>query len=186
MWHSDLDPANIFVDPADPIKILGIIDWQSVHLSPLFLQARRPSLIELDGPMPEGLDPTEVPHNFDDLSADEQKAATTLQAAQLLYKLHEIELRQRNKDILWALHYRKTLACKITALAGSLFSDGEPIFNGMLIAVEKDWANIVGRNPDCECSVPCPLKFSAQDRAIQSEHEAQWKRGFELMGVVLE
>ena len=115
-----------------------------------------------------------------------RKKAKVLRAAQSLYKLYEVELRQRNKDTFRALQYRDTLACKITALAGSLFSDGEPIFNGMLIAVERDWPNIVGRCPDGRPSVPCPLVFSARDKALQREHEAQWRRGVELMEAVLE
>lgn len=131
-WHSDLHTNNIFVDPEDPTKIVGIIDWQSVHLSPFFLQARYPALIDFDGPIPEGLGRIELPQNF------EQKEAKMLRSAQSLYKLYEVEIRQRNKDVFRALQYRETLACKITALAGSLFSDGEPIVNGLLMAVERE------------------------------------------------
>ena len=186
MWHSDLHANNIFVNPEKPTEIVGIIDWQSVHLSPFFLQARHPALIEFNGPIPEGLGRIELPENFDELSADEQKEAKMLRSAQSLYKLYEVELRQRNENIFRALQYRETLACKITALAGSLFSDGEPIVNGMLMAVEREWLNIVGPRPDGRPSVPCPLVFSAQEKTLQSEHEALWIRGVELMEAVLE
>lgn len=186
MWHSDLHANNIFVNPEKPTEIVAIIDWQSVHLSPFFLQARHPALIEFNGPIPEGFGRIELPENFADLSADEQKEAKMLRSAQSLYKLYEVELRQRNKDIFRALQYRETLACKITALAGSLFSDGEPIVNGMLMAVEKEWLDIVGPGPDGRPSVACPLVFSAQEKTLQSEHEAQWVRGVELMEDVLD
>ena len=73
LWHSDLHTNNLFVDPKNPTKILGIIDWQCAHLSPLFLQARQPALIEFNGPVPEGLGRIELPQNFGDLSANEQK-----------------------------------------------------------------------------------------------------------------
>jgi hypothetical protein len=43
-----------------------------------------------------------------------------------------------------ALQHHVTLACNINALAGSLFIDGEPMVNGMLIALERDWLKIVG------------------------------------------
>ena len=186
MWHSDLHANNIFVNPEKPTEIVGIIDWQSVHLSPFFLQARHPALIEFNGPIPEGLGRIELPENFDEMSADQQKEAKMLRSAQSLYKLYEVDLLQRNKSIFRALQYRETLAGKITGLAGSLFSDGEPIVNGMLMAVEKEWLNIVGPGPDGQPSVPCPLVFSAQERTLQSEHEAQWVRGVELMEAVLE
>lgn len=186
MWHSDLHANNIFVNLEKPTEIVAIIDWQSVHLCPFFLQARHPALIEFNGPIPEGFGRIELPENFADLSADEQKEAKMLRSAQSLYKLYEVELRQRNKDIFRTLQYRETLACKITALAGSLFSDGEPIVNGMLIAVEKEWLDIVGPGPDGRPSVACPLVFSAQEKTLQSEHEAQWVRGVELMEDVLD
>jgi len=186
MWHSDLHPNNIFVNPMKPTEIVGIIDWQSVHLSPSFLQARHLALIEFNGPIPKGLGRIELPRNFDELSADEQREAKMLRSAQSLYKLYEVELRQRNENIFRALQYRETLRCKITTLAGSLFSDGEPIVNRMLVAVQREWLNIVGPGLDGQPSVLCPLVFSAPEKTLQIEHEALWIRGVELMEAVLE
>ncbi len=34
LWHDDLHDDNVFVDPHNPEKITGIIDWQSCHISP--------------------------------------------------------------------------------------------------------------------------------------------------------
>ena len=73
MWHNDLHANNIFVNPEKPTEIVAIIDWQSVHLTPFFLQARHPALIEFNGQIPEGFGRVELPENFADLSADEQK-----------------------------------------------------------------------------------------------------------------
>lgn len=61
MWHSDLQTNNVFVNLKKPIEIVGTIDWQSVHLSSLFLQARYTALIEFDGLIPERLRRTELP-----------------------------------------------------------------------------------------------------------------------------
>jgi len=47
-------------------------------------------------------------------------------------------VRSSLENIFRALQYRETLAYKITALASSLFSDGEPIINRMLMAVERE------------------------------------------------
>ncbi|KAL8970844.1 MAG: hypothetical protein Q9197_003595 [Variospora fuerteventurae] len=186
LWHSDLHPNNIFVNPADPTRIVGIIDWQSVHLSPFYLQARNPALIDFDGPIPEGLNPIELPPNFDLMSSDEQHKAKLLRSAQSLYKLYEVDTRRRNKNVFRALQYRETLPCKITALAGSLFNDGEPMVEGMLMAVERDWTKVVGVGPDGQPTVPCPLAFSKRDKELQAVHEAQWTQGVELMETVLQ
>lgn len=82
LCHSDLHSDNIFVNPSEPTKILNIIDWQAVDVSPLFLQAHHPSLIEFEGPIPEGLGPINLPADFDTLSAEAQHQAETLRAAQ--------------------------------------------------------------------------------------------------------
>lgn len=39
LLHPDLHARNIFVDPNDPTKILGIIDWQSAAIEPAFVHA---------------------------------------------------------------------------------------------------------------------------------------------------
>jgi hypothetical protein len=82
LWHSDLHSDNIFVDPSQPTKILNIIDWQAVNVSPLFLQARHPSLIEFEGPIPEGFEPITLPDDFDNMSEEAQHRAKNLRAAQ--------------------------------------------------------------------------------------------------------
>ncbi|CEL03732.1 hypothetical protein ASPCAL04878 [Aspergillus calidoustus] len=40
LWHTDLHLGNIFFSPTDPAKIEGLIDWQSCHAAPLFLQSQ--------------------------------------------------------------------------------------------------------------------------------------------------
>lgn len=45
--HPDLHARNIFVDPNDPTKILGIIDWQSAAVEPAFVHAQEtPDFVE--------------------------------------------------------------------------------------------------------------------------------------------
>jgi hypothetical protein len=39
LFHPDLHARNIFVDPNDPTKIMGIIDWQSTAIEPAFVHA---------------------------------------------------------------------------------------------------------------------------------------------------
>jgi hypothetical protein len=46
---------NFFVNPENPTQILGIIDWQSVSASPLFMQVTRSAFLDFDGPIPKEL-----------------------------------------------------------------------------------------------------------------------------------
>jgi hypothetical protein len=179
LWHSDLHTDNIFVDPSQPSKILSIIDWQAVNISPLFLQTRHPSLIEFEGPIPEGLKPIELPADFDSLSEEAQHQAKNLRAAQFLYKLYEILMLRQCPEVAHALRFRDTLHGQITGLASSVFSDGEPVLWGMLIRLQDEWATCVGP------SIPCPLSFTSEDRTQQRDLEASWGEGVELMHEVL-
>jgi hypothetical protein len=46
IWHIDLHLGNIFVSEDLPLKLLSLIDWQSISVSPLFIHARRPVFLE--------------------------------------------------------------------------------------------------------------------------------------------
>lgn len=175
LWHPDLHGDNIFANPDRPTEILSIIDWQAVNLSPLFLQARHPALIEFEGLIPEGLQSISLPENFDELSAEEQLEAKKLRAAQSLYKLYDIQMIQDCPEIAAALRFRNSLPGQITGLSGSLFSDGEPIVQGMLIRLQEEWATYIGS------SVPCPLSFAEEDKQRQKEDEKKRASGVVLM-----
>ncbi|EGD94273.1 hypothetical protein TESG_01794 [Trichophyton tonsurans CBS 112818] len=72
LWHDDLHDENIFVDPSNPSKVTGIIDWQSVNLLPLLDHNLDASFIDYDGPEAENLDRPEL-GNIDNLSELEKK-----------------------------------------------------------------------------------------------------------------
>ncbi|KAL2796234.1 hypothetical protein BJX66DRAFT_336248 [Aspergillus keveii] len=88
LWHGDLHSQNIFVDPEDPARITGIIDWQSVSAWPLFMQVGRPVFLDYNGPVPEELDKVDLPPNFDSMKPDEQRKAKALHTAQTLHNLY--------------------------------------------------------------------------------------------------
>ncbi|KAF2132436.1 phosphotransferase enzyme family protein [Dothidotthia symphoricarpi CBS 119687] len=165
LWHSDLHTNNIFVDPSQPTKILNIIDWQAVNVSPLFLQAR--------------ILHSSIPDNFADMNEEDQHQAKSLRAAQSLYKLYEILMLRQCPEIARALRFRDTLPGQITGLASSISSDSEPILQGMLIQLQDKWATYTGS------STPCPLSFTAEDRTQQRRLEASWGEGVELMHELL-
>jgi hypothetical protein len=186
MWHGDLHTNNIFVHPEKPTQITGIIDWQSVQLSPLFMQLGHPSIVDFDGSRLEGYAPPNLPDNFDELSPEEQTAAKKLRAAQSLHKLYEIAVRQRDEQLFRAMLYRKTVACQTTGLVGSLFRDGEPYVDGLLLMAEREWARVVRSGDPNALVPPCPLRFSAEDKERQDVEVTKWIEGIELMGTVLE
>ncbi|EFE43081.1 hypothetical protein TRV_02162 [Trichophyton verrucosum HKI 0517] len=180
-WHPDLHTDNIFVDPQDPTKITCLIDWQAVHIAPLFLQARRPAFLDFDGPIPERLKFPSLPENFDDLQPEEKLNAKKLRDEQALYVLYEIELLRQCRAAGSALHGRDTLVSRLTGLAGSLFTDGEPVVLGYLMQAVDRWGEIVGRDAIGDPVIPCPITFTDAERTKQQIDQEKWKKGVELM-----
>jgi len=113
------------------------------------------------------------------MSEEDQLRAKNLRAAQSLYKLYEIHILQQCPEIARALKFRGTLPGQITGLASSVFSDGEPVLQGMLMRLHDEWATCVGAD------IPCPLAFPPEDRMQQQCLEAKWNQGVELMHEVL-
>ncbi|CAG5150661.1 uncharacterized protein ALTATR162_LOCUS2734 [Alternaria atra] len=54
LWHTDLHMGNIYVSEESSEKIVSLIDWQSIVVSPLFLQARFPEFLSVDEDYPLG------------------------------------------------------------------------------------------------------------------------------------
>lgn len=74
-WHNDVHEENIFVDLEDPTKIIGIIDWQSVDLLPLFDHNLDPAFIQYSGPIPATLERPEL-EDTSKMSHEERVKAT--------------------------------------------------------------------------------------------------------------
>ena len=186
MWHSDLHANNIFVNPEKPTEIVAIIDWQSVHLSPFFLHARHPALIESNGQIPEGFGRVQLPENIADLSADQQNERRCSGPRSHSTNSTRSNCTNETRTSSARCNTARLWLAKLLLWLARFSCDGEPIVNGMLMASEKQWLDIVGPGPDSRPSVPCPLVFSAQEKTLQSEHEGQWVRGVELMEDVLD
>ncbi|KAB8224342.1 kinase-like domain-containing protein [Aspergillus novoparasiticus] len=171
LWHGDLNLQNIFVDPKEPTRILGITDWQSVSLSPLFTQATRPTFLEYNGPLPETLDKVRLPENFESLNPVEQQKAKALHQAQTLHNLYLARSRQINPVVFEAIQGQKTLRHQVSIIPGLTIMDYEPCLNSLLRDIQKEWPSIVGQDSDGASSIPCPLQFSANEVQEQERDE---------------
>jgi aminoglycoside phosphotransferase (APT) family kinase protein len=74
IWHTGLHMGNIYVSPNDPAQIFSLMDWQSISVLPLFLQARWPVLLEPPQHYVRGFEKPALPYNFDKLDPEEQLA----------------------------------------------------------------------------------------------------------------
>lgn len=184
LWHNDLHSDNIFVNPEKPTEITCLIDWQSVHVQPLFMQACHPSFLDFEGPKPEGPATPSLPDDFNGMNEVQQKRAKSLLSQQSLFKAYEILSLQRNEKVYHALRHQKGLGCQIITFAGNLLQDGEPLVKGQLMQIQREWQELPAvRARACQTS---PLQFTSQDFLAQEEEEARWMQGLELMTQVLE
>jgi len=160
IWHSDLHVGNIFVDPANPTNIVGLIDWQSTELSPLYLIARQPYVIDYDGPPVEGIVRPRKPDNYNELDPAAKDKADRLYFDQSMFSLYNTLTHQQN-PLLWsAFEFQQTIRQFLLLVAGNLFVDGEAIFLSRVVELRDAWQAEI---PDAE-NRPFPLNFSASER----------------------
>ncbi|KAK2762249.1 hypothetical protein FQN54_001259 [Arachnomyces sp. PD_36] len=168
LWHDDLHVGNILVNPDIPTEVVGIIDWQSTELAPLFYHARQPHLLDYDGPLVEGLDRPTEPRNMDHLGPDEQRAAWMLYYKRSLSALYKALINKQIPRLYHALEYQSSPGFNFLLLARNLLIDGEATYLAQVVELEKSWADLPG--VIAHGRPPFPFSFSDEEAAkIESD-----------------
>ena len=176
LWHDSLCSENIFVDPAEPSKILNAIGWQAANIAPCFIQARHPPILRLeDHQIPNGLKPVPRPDGFDEMSEAEQAQAEDLLTAQWLHQLYTICLHMKCPEAGQALHFGNCLPAAATVVASDVFDDREVMLFKLLILLQDKWDAWV------DPPLPCPLAFTPEDRERLARLEASRDAGVKLL-----
>ncbi|KMU87576.1 hypothetical protein CIHG_05969 [Coccidioides immitis H538.4] len=93
LWHGDLHLQNIFIDPAEPTRIVTM-----------------PGFLDYNGPIPKELGRVSLPPNFGFMTPDEQRKAKELRQAQTLHNLYLALSRQINPTAFQAIKGSTTTA----------------------------------------------------------------------------
>jgi hypothetical protein len=158
LWHDDLHHDNIFVNPYNPVKITGIIDWQSCHIWPLFNHNPDPALLDWEGLDPETLDLAPRPE-LSGLSAEDRSAAVREYTIQNMFIGWRKLMHAKNPNLYQVVEFRKTAAYGLLFLAHRMFEYGEAHFQSLLVDLEDTWAEL----PSVDSSTPLPVSFSKAD-----------------------
>lgn len=158
LWHNDLHDDNVFVDPNNPEKITGIIDWQSCHISPLFNHNPDPAFLDWGGLEPETLDLAPQP-KLSGLSPEERSAAVHEYTIQNVLIGWRKLMHAKNPDLYRAVEFRKTAAYGLIFLVHRTFEYGEAHFQSLLVDLKDTWADLPAVNSD----IPFPFDFSGED-----------------------
>lgn len=181
LWHDDLHVANIFVNPSKPTEIVGIIDWQSTEISPLYFHARQPHIIDYDGPPVYGLERPQPLKDTEKLGTNAKSHAGTLYLQQSLCSLYNTLIHHQSPKLYAALEFQQTTSYLLLLLARNLLIDGEATYLLQVAEVESAWDTF----PRAKGSA-YPLHFSAEERE-QIEADAEGAvRGMEAMRSIKE
>ncbi|KAK2875088.1 hypothetical protein FQN49_001784 [Arthroderma sp. PD_2] len=170
LWHDDLHDENIFVDPNDPTKVVGIIDWQSVNLLPLLDHSPDPAFIDYNGPEPESLDRPEL-GNTDGLSETEKVEAMKRYHEKALFIASRKIMLKKTQRAYEAIEYQRTESFDLLVLARRLLEFGEAHFHALTISLRDAWPGLPANNTS-KLPRPFPIKLSS-DRLAEIENDCE-------------
>ncbi|OJZ84394.1 hypothetical protein ASPFODRAFT_62373 [Aspergillus luchuensis CBS 106.47] len=184
LWHPDLHVANIFVNPENLSEVVGIIDWRSSEVLPLFDHARQPYFLDYDGPPATGPDPPDFPRDFNQLNPDEKIKAERIYLNMSLATLYRKLTYGKNKRLFKAMEFQQTSSFDMMLLAQNLLIDGEALYRARAIELEEEWSCLPG--VQASGNLPFPLQYTTGE--VRSIHEDADKasRSMELMRGVKE
>jgi hypothetical protein len=143
------------VNPSKPTEVVGIIDWQSTELSPLYYQARQPHFIDYIGPPLFGLERPREP--TDEEMQDKKLEALYFQ--QVLCSLYNTLIHHEKQRIHAAFKFQQTPSYLLLLLARNLVIDGEIQYLLQAAELEAAWHTL----PQAQKSA-YPLLFSEKQR----------------------
>ncbi|EGE02445.1 phosphotransferase enzyme family protein [Trichophyton equinum CBS 127.97] len=160
LMHQDLHFDNIFVNKTDPSEISGIIDWQGTYISPIFLQARFPSIFDCDDLYPWGAIQPALPTDFHTLTLEEKRLAEKSLDRLRLKKFYELASRKMNPLLVKAMDSMRNdeyPTSFIFYIVQQSALDGPIPLRELLIQVYEQWSELTGRNGE---TPPCPISFT--------------------------
>jgi hypothetical protein len=157
--------GNVYVAEGKPAQILSIIDWQSILVSPLFLQARFPDLVTIGEDYPLGKkEIPKLPPDFDELNVEDKKITEQRLKDNITAKGYELCTGVNN---IWGWK-----ALQIPLFLRELFircaeasEEGMVPLRACLIEYAANWKDIGFEGE-------CPISFSEEDLR---KHEQQFE-----------
>jgi hypothetical protein len=155
LWHTDLHMGNIFVSSEEPTKVISLIDWQSISVSPLLLQPHFPEFLfvkpdfVLDSAMPE------LPGDYENLNAADKQIAEFKTRQAKMAKAYEVASSVHNPQAYKAFFMPSFLQDLFTR-CGEASNEGIIPLRACLIQIAGTWDDIGFEGP-------YPFKFSDED-----------------------
>ncbi|KAL2362800.1 hypothetical protein RJZ56_004270 [Blastomyces dermatitidis] len=134
LWHNDPHLENIYVNPSNPREILGIIDWQSVQIMPLFDHCLDPDFIGYKGPdVGDDLEPPIIPKYVDDLDPPDRAIAIKQFYTKCLMIAWRTVVKAKNPAQYSAIQFRGSKAGHLGHLIQNIAVLGEAHARALLL-----------------------------------------------------
>ncbi|KAI4927821.1 hypothetical protein J4E85_006333 [Alternaria conjuncta] len=156
LWHTDLHMGNIYVSGRMPPQISSIIDWQSIVVSPLFLQARFPKFLTVDDDYKLGtIKLPDLPPDLDKMNAEDRELAEYKFQQAKEAKVYEVSTAATNMRV-WRCLLISSFLRELFTRCGEVSEEGEIPLRACLLQVVDLWDEIGFEGE-------CPLNFSEED-----------------------
>lgn len=163
LWHTDLHMGNMFVSDTDPTQTVSLIDWQSVVIAPLFLQARFPAFLSVGSSSTYefGMDFPQLPHDFETSSEEEKEIVEFKHVQAKMAKGYEVATGAFN------IHGYRALCIpffmqELFLRCGEASDEGTVPLRGSLIKILEEW-------DDLRFLGEVPFHFS--EETLQKHHQ---------------
>lgn len=164
------------MNPSKPTEIVGLIDWQSTELCPLYYHARKPHIIDYDGPPVYGLKRPQPPRDIEQLDPNAKKHAEALYLQQSLCSLYNTLTHHQNPQLYAAFEFQQTMSYLLLLLARNLLIDGEATYLSQVAELEATWDTL----PRAKGSA-YPFSFSVKERQEMEADVQGVSRGMDAM-----
>jgi len=155
LWHTDLHMGNIFVSESEPSKIVSLIDWQSVSILPLFLQARWPVFLEPPSDYIRGFVHPQLPNNFESMDDDDKELAMHRFKQASRTKAYETSTFLKNRDAYHAMDVPGVFKV-LFVRCGEVFEEGAEPLRACLIEISQSWEQL-------KLPGTCPFSFTPSE-----------------------
>ncbi|KAH3909625.1 hypothetical protein HBH56_158950 [Parastagonospora nodorum] len=156
LWHTDLHMGNIYVSEESPANIVSLIDWQTIVVSPLFLQARFPEFLPVEEDYTLGTtDLPKLPPNYNEMDVSDQEYADYKLKEAKLAKVYELSSGSENNQAYKALRVPSFLR-ELFIRCGEVSGEGVIPLQACLIELSEAWN-------DLGFAGQCPVTFNEDD-----------------------
>lgn len=175
LWHPNLGRQQILVDPEEPTRITGILDWQGAEFGPMSLQIRHHPFLDFENVEQNNKFATaenEIFTGIPEEDTDSLARWAKIIKAKTMRSYYHVKLMKEFQPAGWTLLQDTSTPASLHEYLGNIYTGGEPVVKWLIKQLVKDWDWYATMYPTGSFVKPCPLSFSAEEaEKIDQAHQ---------------